>query len=359
MIGLMMSIGFCFPAFADDWQAIKLRGAVFTLVDNAWVQLVRGDVVTDERIIRTAPNGRVQFRRDKETIDLGPDTQIRIFDRDGQQFTVVQEHFGEVAVEVERREVQHFVVQTRYLAAVVKGTRFTVKADENQTSVKVNRGQVEVRDVAHGLMVDVTPGQSASVGSTEVLSVSGSGTYAPIVKFSGKPLAANVTAFETAGPGEVNGNVGDNSSGNNAGGNSNGAGNSANSNAGGKSPGNNAGGSSNGAGKSASSNAGGNSSGSNAGGNSNGAGQSANSNAGGNSSGNNAGGNSNGAGNSANSNAGGNSSGNNAGGNSNGAGNSANSNAGGNSSGNNAGGNSNGAGNSANSNAGGNGKKKS
>ena len=153
------------PAFADDWTAIKLRGAVFAFVNESWVQLARGDVVPDDRIIRTAPNARVQFARGKETIDLGPNTQIRIFDRDGKKFTIVQQHFGDVAIEAERREVQHFAVQTRYLAAVVKGTRFSVSAGANSASVTVARGQVEVRDVARKIMTEVMSGQSASVGS--------------------------------------------------------------------------------------------------------------------------------------------------------------------------------------------------
>ena len=159
-----------------------------------------------------------------ETIDLGPNTQIRIFDRQGQEFTTVQQHFGEVSIEAERRNVQHFVVQTKYLAAVVKGTRFTVVADENGASVKVLRGQVEVRDVAHKLMVDITPGQSASVGTTSVLSVSGSGVLPPVVGFSGQPLAEDVTsiAIDAASLEALAANASAASSTSNAGGNGNG-----------------------------------------------------------------------------------------------------------------------------------------
>ena len=189
------------PVLADNWTAIKLRGAVYTLVNDSWVQLARGDVVPDDRIIRTAPNARVQFARGKETIDLGPDTQIRIFDRDGQRFTIVQQHFGDVAIEAERLNVQHFVVQTRYLAAVVKGTRFSVSANASSAKVTVARGQVEVRDVARKVMTEVMPGQSASVGNAEMLTVSGNGPHAPIVPYTGEPLAPEVAvaAADSAG----------------------------------------------------------------------------------------------------------------------------------------------------------------
>ncbi|MBU1176544.1 MAG: FecR family protein [Alphaproteobacteria bacterium] len=192
LLGIFMLLVAVPAALADDWQAVKLRGGVFALVGEAWVQLARGDVVADERIIRTAPNGRVQFIRGNETIDLGPNTQIRIYDREGTQFTIVQQHFGDVSVDVERRNVQHFAIQTKYLAAIVKGTRFSVSADADGAVVKVGRGQVQVRDVVRHLMVDVSPNQSASAGSASILSVSGAGTHAPIVQFAGEPLAADV-----------------------------------------------------------------------------------------------------------------------------------------------------------------------
>ena len=70
---------------ADDWVATKLRGIVLQLVDGDWVKLERGAVVPDDRAIRTMRSGSVQFMRDAETIDLGPETQVQIFDRAGQR----------------------------------------------------------------------------------------------------------------------------------------------------------------------------------------------------------------------------------------------------------------------------------
>ena len=194
LLGILLAIAFSGQSLADDWQAVKLRGAVFELVDDAWQQLVRGDVVPDERVIRTSPNGRAQFRRDNETIDLGPNTQIRIFDRAGQKFTIVQQHFGDVAIEAERQQVQHFVVQTRFLAALVKGTRFTVTANETGAKVSVQRGVVEVRDTMRKVMVDITPGQSASVGEAKALKVSGRGALPVVVGYDGNALAEEVEA---------------------------------------------------------------------------------------------------------------------------------------------------------------------
>src|SRR5713226_3452177 len=99
-------------AWADDWQATKLRGDVYVYRDSAWVRLNRGDVVSDSAVIRTLETGSVQFARDRETIDLGPTTQIQIFDRAGKRFTTVRQFFGSVSVEANVENVKHFSVQT-------------------------------------------------------------------------------------------------------------------------------------------------------------------------------------------------------------------------------------------------------
>lgn len=153
-----------FAALADDWVAVRLRGAVLQLVDGEWQQLKRGDVVSDSRVIRTLRMGNVEFQRGEEHVALGPDTQIQIFDKmRAKPFTTVKQHFGTVTIEAEVRDVQHFAVENRYLAAVVKGTKFTVTAGDDGASVDVRRGAVFVEDSATKNNVTVTAGQSAAV----------------------------------------------------------------------------------------------------------------------------------------------------------------------------------------------------
>ena len=114
-------------ATADTWTAVRLRGAVLQLVAGVWQPVHRNDVVPDETLIRTLNNGYVDFARGAETVSLGPTTQIQIFDKGGAKpFTTVQQSFGTVTVDAEVKNVQHFAVETPYLAAVVKGTKFIV-----------------------------------------------------------------------------------------------------------------------------------------------------------------------------------------------------------------------------------------
>src|SRR3569623_1042975 len=108
-------------ALADDWTTVQLRGQVLQLVDNQWQPLARGSVVPDSRVIRTLGLSHVTFPRGQETVDLGANTQVQIHDRGtaARPNTTVAQYFGTVAVAAQVEKVQHFVVQTPYLAAVV------------------------------------------------------------------------------------------------------------------------------------------------------------------------------------------------------------------------------------------------
>lgn len=180
-------------AVADDWTANKLRGQVIQLVNNEWVPLRRGDVVPDTRYVATMATGRVELVRGNETVSLEPNTRIRIYDKEGAKpFTTVKQDFGTVAVEAEVQQVQHFAVQTRYLAAVVKGTRFSVTVGKTGAKVDVRRGHVEVDDAGNHTHTTLSVGQSAvvdKVSTAGTITVSGSGTLPPVLDKAGKPVS--------------------------------------------------------------------------------------------------------------------------------------------------------------------------
>ncbi|MGV3491836.1 MAG: FecR domain-containing protein [Devosia sp.] len=186
-------------AFADDWVATKLRGQVLQLIDNQWVAIARGDVVPDDRVIRTGPNGRVDFRRDEETISLAADTQIQIYDRVGERFTTVQQHFGTVEIEAEVRNVRHFAVETPLLAAVVKGTRFVVRSGKSEASVQVKRGRVEVTDKTTGAHALVPSGQTATVAVDGSFALDGRGAQSTqIIGATGMVVGAGSVSGSSA-----------------------------------------------------------------------------------------------------------------------------------------------------------------
>ncbi|WP_424982935.1 FecR domain-containing protein [Maritalea sp. S77] len=283
-IVLLGSLLFTSSAMAEEWVASKLRGGVFVFDGAGWQQIFRGHIVDSSRAIQTSPSARVVFTRGQESIDVQGDTRIRIKDRVGNLNTVVEQDFGEITVDVDKKNVQHFAVKAPLLTAVVKGTKFTVKAGKSgdAAEVKVERGRVEVRDEERRVKVDVKAGQRASrqAGKSDVVEVKGRGALEPIISLNtNKPIAKNSAQLKVAlglqaAPGQQNNenaNAGGNGNGN-AGGNGNGnAGGNGNGNAGGNGGSNSGGNSGNSGGNSGNSGGNGNS---NAGGNGKGKGKS-------------------------------------------------------------------------------------
>ncbi len=166
---LAMSTIICSGAGAraadGSWQVGKASGEVW--VTNQGVQ--RASVTRETTIhagdqIMTGQNGRVLLVRGEETILISPNTVIAVSDKnvDGMTTTILQ-RAGSILLEVEKRKVKHFEVDTPYLAAVVKGTKFSVSLDDAGSHVAVFRGQVEVSSHKSGDIAEVTPGQAATV----------------------------------------------------------------------------------------------------------------------------------------------------------------------------------------------------
>jgi hypothetical protein len=181
---------------AEDgaWRVSKSSGEVWMTTSGAQqASLTQEEVLKPGDTIRTGRNGRVLLVRGEETILVSPNSVIGLptETKDGLSTTILQQA-GSVLLEVEKRNVKHFEVETPYLAAVVKGTQFRVSVNATSTSVDVLRGQVEVADFKSGQIAQVMPGQHATAFAQGKpgLSLSGSGTLNPIEQ--GKPRPSSI-----------------------------------------------------------------------------------------------------------------------------------------------------------------------
>lgn len=197
ILALALALGAASIAHAGDgeaWSVSKSSGEVWMTTTGAqMVSLSQQDVLKPGDTIRTGRNGRVLLVRGAETILVSPNSAIGLptENKDGLSTTIVQQA-GSILLEVEKRNVKHFEVETPYLAAVVKGTQFRVSVNAASTSIEVIRGQVEVADFRSGQVAQVMPGQfaTASAHGKPGLSLSGSGTFAPIEQ--GRPRASTI-----------------------------------------------------------------------------------------------------------------------------------------------------------------------
>ena len=181
-------------AAAEDgapWRVSKSSGEVWTTTSG-----VRNASLNNEALlqpgdgIRTGPTGRVLLTRGQETILISPNSVVALptGQKDGLSTTII-EQAGSILIQAEKRNVKHFQVETPYLAAVVKGTRFRVDVTKVGGHVEVLEGKVEVADFKTGEIALVLPGQSAKVPASgnPSLSLSGTGKFNPIER--GAPRA--------------------------------------------------------------------------------------------------------------------------------------------------------------------------
>ncbi|MGY0572734.1 FecR family protein [Bradyrhizobium sp. RDM12] len=181
---------------ADDgvWSVSKSSGEVWLATNGAQqVSLNQQEMLKPGDTIRTGRNGRVLLVRGEETILISPNSVVGVptEKKEGLSTTIIQQA-GSILLEVEKRKVKHFEVETPYLAAVVKGTHFSVTVGAGSTKVGVLRGQVEVSDFRTGQIAQVMPGQVATAfeHGTPGLSLSGAGTFNPIEQ--GRPRASTI-----------------------------------------------------------------------------------------------------------------------------------------------------------------------
>jgi hypothetical protein len=185
------------PAFAGDgdaWIVSKFSGEVWLAgSDVQQASLKQEDVLKPGDTVRTGRGGRVLLKRGNEAILIAPNSVVGVpaQNKDGMSTTILQQA-GSILLDVEKRDVKHFEVETPYMAAVVKGTQFRVTIEAGKTSVEVVRGQVEVADFRSGQIAQVMAGQQATAfaAGKAGLSLQGSGNFAPIEQ--GKPRAPSI-----------------------------------------------------------------------------------------------------------------------------------------------------------------------
>ena len=181
-------------ADGGEWTVSRYSGEVW--LTGSGVQqasIKQEDVLKPGDTVRTGRTGRVLLKRGEEMIMVAPNSVVGVPARkkEGLSTTIVQQA-GSILLDVEKRNVKHFEVETPYLAAVVKGTQFRVTVNAGKTTVDVIRGQVEVADFKSGQIAQVMAGQHATAfanGKTG-LSLGGAGVLAPIEH--GKPRAPSI-----------------------------------------------------------------------------------------------------------------------------------------------------------------------
>ena len=163
-------------AGAPGWTISESSGKVAVVSTGVVKVAVRGGALTTGDFVTTGANGRAVVVRGEEYLVVAPNSRIRVADpaKSG-GMTQIIEHFGNVIYKIKKMTMPHFAVETPFLAAVVKGTTFSVTVTEKGASVQVVEGRVEVATRDGGASYMVLPGDigSVSAGAPASLNVQG------------------------------------------------------------------------------------------------------------------------------------------------------------------------------------------
>ncbi len=155
-----------FPSNAeagDGWRVVDTAGVVRVGGPGLMpVALTREQELPADAWIETA-SGRAILVRGEESVVVEPNSRVQLPGDPINGNTQVLQNLGSAIYKIGKQEKPHFQVDTPYMAAVVKGTAFTVTVGAGEATVAVTEGLVEVSTPGQEDVEFVRPGFTAAV----------------------------------------------------------------------------------------------------------------------------------------------------------------------------------------------------
>jgi hypothetical protein len=173
------------PCFAADWRLVEVSGVVRVAAPGAEASAGHlNQLVPIGSSITTAAGGRAKLDNGAQQVVVGPNSRMTMAPPAAGGMDRVVQSLGSALFKIDKKQKPHFRVETPLLAAVVKGTTFTVVVAPQSDSVNVAEGLVEVRANGNGATQDVPGGSSAMVvrdapGAVQVTSLANSAGPTP------------------------------------------------------------------------------------------------------------------------------------------------------------------------------------
>ena len=199
-------IGLALLAFAASgeasaqtgWRVSEASGDVRVAVDGQTRPVTRGMLLASGSVVASNPGARAVLVNGRDYVILSPSSRVRLPGAPAQvipasggrtmgAMTQVVSEAGTALYRIEHRATPHFRVQTPYLAAVVKGTVFSVTVNRGGASVQVTQGAVEVSTVDGGAAELVRPGMVATVEAGNLMELNIQGDVNRSIHSNGTP----------------------------------------------------------------------------------------------------------------------------------------------------------------------------
>ena len=151
------------PAAALDVTVASLQGDVSVTVQARRLEVHKGDLVPLPATIYTGPSGSIELRQGNTTLSVAPNSQLEIPApaAPGEPIDRVIQTRGNAFYNVAKRETRKLHVESAYLVAVIKGTQFSVVAQDDSATISLFEGRLEVRATDGSDIVDLQAGEVA------------------------------------------------------------------------------------------------------------------------------------------------------------------------------------------------------
>ena len=161
------ALAFATPASAGEgWRIVESAGAVKAGGSGVIpVAVSSHPTLPGDSWVETAATGRAVLVHGAESIAVGPNSRVQLPSLEVNGNTQVLQTLGSALYQIGKQQKPHFQVDTPYLAAVVKGTTFTVTVEQTASAVQVTEGLVEVATPDHADVEFVRPGFTGIVSS--------------------------------------------------------------------------------------------------------------------------------------------------------------------------------------------------
>lgn len=156
----------------DVWRVRLAAGDVsVTTGDDLRMAATPRLALAEGTRVATGANARAVLYRGQEQITLQPLSQL-VLTRTSPSETKVLQATGTALYTIGKKAAPHFQVDTPTLAAVVKGTSFSVAVNRTRSDVSVTEGAVQVATLAGSAVTLIRSGMSATVSAAATSEIS-------------------------------------------------------------------------------------------------------------------------------------------------------------------------------------------
>ncbi len=184
IIGFLVGVPHVALAGGGDWTLTEASGDVqLQQGPGGWTLIANSSALRAGSVLKTGSNGRAVITNNGDRIVVAPNSYLELPAGSAGDSAHVRQGAGTLLYDMVPRAADRFRVDTPYLAAVIKGTIFTVAVDQSGAAVHVVRGVVQVSNALGQQATLVYPGQTAEVlgrgqGDVRVLGRQNSATSA-------------------------------------------------------------------------------------------------------------------------------------------------------------------------------------